>query len=147
MRSASSPAFASYAEGDVDRTHDLASNPVGASFFCRLGCGRGRWGISHGGWDDIFVVALLLGLINLYIRPFLTFISLPLTLLTLGFFLLVLNAAFLGLAPWIAGWVNVQFHVEDFWAALFGAILISIVSMIVGLFIKPDRIARELTGG
>lgn len=104
-------------------------------------------GISHGGWDDIFVVALLLGLINLYIRPFLTFISLPLTLLTLGFFLLVLNAAFLGLAPWIAGWVNVQFHVEDFWAALFGAILISIVSMIVGLFIKPDRIARELTGG
>jgi putative membrane protein len=105
-------------------------------------------GIRYEGWDSIFVVALFLGLLNIYVKPVLSFFALPLTILTLGFFLLLLNAALLGLASWIAGWFSgIHFHVDDFWAALFGAIIISLVGMLVSLFIKPDRIARDLTGG
>ena len=104
-------------------------------------------GIRYEGWDSILVVALVLGVLNLYIKPVLSFFALPLTILTLGLFLLVLNAALLGLASWIAGWFEgIDFHVDDFWAALLGAIVISLVGMLVGYFIKPERIARDLTG-
>jgi putative membrane protein len=105
-------------------------------------------GIRYDGWDSILVVALVLGLINLYIRPLISLFALPLTILTLGLFTLILNAAFLGLASWIAGWFSgIDFHVDDFWAALLGAIVISIIGMIVGIFVKPERIARGLSGG
>lgn len=105
-------------------------------------------GIRYDGWDSIFVVALVLGLLNLYIRPLLSLLTLPLTILTLGFFLLVINAALLGLASWIAGvFSGIEFHVDDFWAALLGAFVISVVGMLIGLFVKPDRIARDLSGG
>jgi len=104
-------------------------------------------GIGYDGWESIAIVALVLGLLNLYVRPLLTLLTLPLTILTLGLFLLVLNAAFLGLASWIAGMLSVDFHVDDFWAALLGALVISVVGMVVGLFVDPDRIARDLTRG
>jgi putative membrane protein len=105
-------------------------------------------GIRFEGWDSILVVALILGLLNLYVRPLISLLALPLTILTLGLFLLVINAAFLGLASWIAGMISgIDFHVDDFWAALLGAIIISIVGMLVGMFIKPEHIARDLTGG
>jgi putative membrane protein len=105
-------------------------------------------GIRYNGWDSIFVVALILGVLNLYIRPALSLVALPLTILTLGVFLIVLNAVLLGLASWIAGWIDgIDFHVDDFWAALLGAIVISLVGMLESLFIKPDRVARDLTRG
>jgi putative membrane protein len=104
-------------------------------------------GIRYDGWDSILVVALILGLLNLYVRPLLSLFALPLTILTLGLFLLVLNAALLGLASWIAGWFEgIEFHVDDFWAALLGAIVISLVGMLIGWFIKPESVARGLTG-
>jgi putative membrane protein len=102
-------------------------------------------GIRYEGWQSILAVALILGLLNLYVRPLFTLLTLPLTILTLGLFLLVLNALFLGLASWIAGWFDIDFHVDDFWAALLGAIVISIVGLVVGFFVNPDRIARGLT--
>jgi putative membrane protein len=74
-------------------------------------------------------------------------LALPLTILTLGLFLFVINAAFLGLASWIAGIFSIDFHVDDFWAALLGSIVISIVGLVTGLFVKPERIARDLTRG
>jgi putative membrane protein len=105
-------------------------------------------GIRYDGWDSILVVALVLGLLNLYVRPLITLLTLPLTILTLGLFLLVLNAAFLGLASWLVGkFSDLEFHVDDFWAALLGAIVISIVGLLIGLVVKPERIARDLTGG
>jgi putative membrane protein len=104
-------------------------------------------GIRYDGWDSILVVALILGLLNLYIRPVVSLLALPLTILTLGIFLLVINALLLGLASWIAGMFSgIDFHVDDFWAALLGAIVISIVGMLAGIFVNPDRIARDLTG-
>lgn len=103
-------------------------------------------GITYNGWKSILIVAAVLGLINMYIKPVITLLSLPFAILTLGLFLIVLNALFLGLASWISGELGVDFHVDDFWAALFGAIIISIVGIVVGLFISPERIARDLTG-
>jgi putative membrane protein len=104
-------------------------------------------GIRWAGWDSILVVAAVLGLLNLYVKPLIKLLTLPLTLITFGLFLLVLNALFLALASWLAGNIKgIDFHVDDFWAALLGAAIISIVSMVVGWFVDADRIARNLTG-
>ena len=70
------------------------------------------------------IAALVLGLINTFIRPILILLTLPATLLTLGLFIFVIN----GLLFWAVGsWVE-GFHVAGFWSAIFGAILYSIIS-------------------
>lgn len=104
-------------------------------------------GIRYEGWESVLVVALVLGLLNLYVRPVFVLISLPVTILTLGLFLLILNALFLALASWITGVFGVNFHVDDFLAALLGAIIISIVGVVTGMFVKADNLARDLTRG
>ncbi len=71
--------------------------------------------------------AFLLGIVNLVVRPILVLLTLPLTLLTLGFFLLVIN----GLMLWLVAALVKGFHVNGFWGAVFGSILISLVSWIL----------------
>ncbi len=73
------------------------------------------------------VAAFLLGIVNAIIRPVLILLTLPLTVLTLGLFLLVIN----GLMLWLVGTLVKGFYVNGFWGALFGSILISIVSWIL----------------
>jgi putative membrane protein len=75
--------------------------------------------------------ALWLGIVNALIRPILILLTLPLTLLTLGLFLLFINAAMLGL---VASFLD-GFSLSGFWAALFGAILVSIFSGLASNFI------------
>ena len=70
------------------------------------------------------VAALVLGLINTFIRPLLVLLTLPATLLTLGLFIFVIN----GLLFWFVGSFIEGFHVAGFWPAFFGAILYSIIS-------------------
>lgn len=86
-------------------------------------------------WVDGFwsalVTAFLLGIVNTLIRPILVFFTLPLTILTLGLFLLVIN----GLMLWLVSALVSGFHVSGFWGALFGSILISIVSWILSRFL------------
>jgi len=77
------------------------------------------------------VAAFLLGIVNAIIRPVLVFLTLPLTILTLGLFLLVIN----GLMLWLVAAVVKGFHVNGFWGALFGWILISLVSWILSRFL------------
>jgi putative membrane protein len=104
-------------------------------------------GIHLEGRDSILAVAAILGFLNLYVRPLLVLLSLPVTVLTLGLFLIAINAALLGLADWIANvfdWID--FDVESVGAALLGAVVISLVGLVLGLFIKPDRIAGGLSG-
>ena len=76
------------------------------------------------------VAAFLLGIVNVIIRPILVFLTLPLTVLTLGLFLLVIN----GLMLWLVAALVRGFHVNGFWGAVFGSILISIVSWILSRF-------------
>jgi putative membrane protein len=77
------------------------------------------------------VAAFLLGIVNVIIRPILVFLTLPLTVLTLGLFLLVIN----GLMLWLVAALVKGFHVNGFWGAVFGSILISIVSWILSRFL------------
>ena len=78
--------------------------------------------------------AIVLGLINAFVRPVLVILTLPVTVLTLGLFLLVLNAAMLNLA----GWLVDGFEVVGFWNAVFGAIIISVISGLCSQLIGPS---------
>ncbi len=86
-------------------------------------------------WVDGFLAALvaafLLGVVNAVIRPLLIFLTFPLTVLTFGLFLLILN----GLMLWLVSALVRGFHVSGFWGAVVGSILISLVSWILSWFI------------
>jgi putative membrane protein len=104
-------------------------------------------GIHLEGWQSTLIVAAILGLLNMYVRPVLVLVSFPITILSLGLFLIFINAALLGLTDWIANLSDeIHFDVEGIGAALLGALVISLVSLILGWFVKPERIARDLTG-
>lgn len=70
------------------------------------------------------VAAILLGVVNAFVRPLAFILTLPLTVLTLGFFLLVLNAAMVGLVAWIVP----GFEISGFWTAVGAALIVSLVS-------------------
>ncbi|MGB5586129.1 MAG: phage holin family protein [Gammaproteobacteria bacterium] len=78
--------------------------------------------------------ALWLGIVNALLRPLAVILTLPLTIVTLGLFLLVINAAMLGL---VASMLD-GFHLSGFWAALFGALLVSFFSGLASNFIGPS---------
>jgi putative membrane protein len=81
------------------------------------------------------VAALVLGLINTFIRPLLVLLTLPATLLTLGLFIFVIN----GLLFWLVGSFVQGFHVAGFWSAVLGAIVYSIISWALSALLLPDR--------
>ncbi len=89
----------------------------------------------------IFIVmAVILGLVNAIVRPILTLLSCPLIILTLGLFLLVVNALSLWLASYIAvNWFGVGFVVDGFWSAFLGSIIISLVSFILSMLLPDGR--------
>lgn len=90
----------------------------------------------EGGVEQLLVVALILGLVNALVRPILKFLSCGIIFLTLGLFLLVINAALLLLAARLAREVGIGFYVDDFSAALVGSIIISVVSYLISLVLK-----------
>ena len=77
------------------------------------------------------LVAFLLGIVNAIIKPILVFLTFPITILTLGLFLLVIN----GLMLWLVSALVKGFYVNGFWGAVFGSILISLVSWILTRFL------------
>ncbi|MBO3143511.1 phage holin family protein [Dermatophilus congolensis] len=79
-------------------------------------------------------VAIVIGVVNALIKPIVTFLSGCLVFLTLGLFLLVINAFMLLLSGWLANAVGLAFAVHGFWSALIGSIIISVVS---GLLLAP----------
>jgi putative membrane protein len=81
------------------------------------------------------IVAVVLGLLNAVVRPVLILLTLPVTLLTLGLFILVINA----LLFWFVGSFVEGFHVSGFWAAFFGAILYSLITWTANALIFDDR--------
>jgi putative membrane protein len=81
----------------------------------------------------LVVAAILLGIVNAFVRPLLILLTLPFTIVTLGLFLLVVNAAMLALvAALLPG-----MHVTGFWAAFWGALIVSIVSWIGSMLFGP----------
>lgn len=86
-------------------------------------------GISVDGFTAALVAALILGLINTLLRPLLIFLTLPVTVVTFGLFILVIN----GLLFWFAGSVLKGFEVSGFWTGVLGALLYSIFSSVLAM--------------
>jgi putative membrane protein len=88
-----------------------------------------------GGWLPFLGVALVFGLVNAFIRPVLKLLSLPLIFLTLGLFALVVNGAMLWLTSALSGALGLGFHVDGCWTAILGALIVSIVSALLSVFL------------
>jgi putative membrane protein len=93
----------------------------------------------------LLIVALLFGVVIEFIRPVVSFLSIPLYLVTLGLFFFVVNALMLLLVSWVSGKLDLGFHVSGFWTAVFGAIVISLVSWWVGLLLPSDDKVPKVT--
>lgn len=85
-------------------------------------------GVNFDSYQALAIAAVVLGLVNALIRPILTILTLPITILTLGLFYLVVN----GLTFFLASKIVPGFHVGGFWWAVIGALLVSIISSFVG---------------
>jgi putative membrane protein len=95
-------------------------------------------------WTVFAVMAIILGLVNAFVKPLLTFMSCPLIILTLGLFVLVINGVTLWLAAAIAVQVfHVGFYVDGFVPAFLGALIVSIVSVILTALLGPRRPAAQ----
>jgi putative membrane protein len=92
--------------------------------------------ISFDSQQATFIAALVLALVNTYLRPLVVILTLPINILTLGLFTLIINGMMLELVSWIIP----TFHVEGFWTAVGGALVISIVSCLLNLLLQPDRV-------
>ena len=87
----------------------------------------------------LIVAAVLIGVINAFLKPIIKVLGCPLYVLTLGLFALVVNALLLELVSWIALKVSVPFHVDGFWSAFWGAIIIGLVSWLLNLFVPDSK--------
>lgn len=96
-------------------------------------------GISFVGDTGRFlVVALVFGLLNALVRPILLLLSLPLLILTLGLFTFVLNAFILMMLGSLSEGIGLGFHVNGFFPAFVGALIVTIVSFVLSMFVKPS---------
>ncbi|MEW6753323.1 MAG: phage holin family protein [Candidatus Latescibacterota bacterium] len=84
----------------------------------------------------LFVVAAVFGLVNAFVRPVVKVLSLPLYLLTLGLIAFVINGLMLLLTSWITGKLGFPFHVAGFWTAVGGSLVISVVSLVLGVLLR-----------
>lgn len=92
-----------------------------------------------GGFGRLLLVAAVFGIVNSTLRPLLTILTCPLVVLTLGLFMLVINALMLMVTGWLSeGW-NLGFTVQGFWPAFWGGVVVGVVSMILSLALAPKE--------
>lgn len=84
----------------------------------------------------LIVVAAIFAAVNVVVRPVVKLLSMPLYVLTLGLFTFVVNALMLWLTSWIADQLDVAFHVDGFWSAVLGGLVISFVSWLLNLLVR-----------
>jgi putative membrane protein len=97
-------------------------------------------GIHYSGeWWGILLVGLLFGLVNTFIRPLVRLFTFPLLILTLGIFTFVINAMMLSVTSWLSDKFALGFHVEGFKPAFWGALVISLVSLVLGCLMPPKE--------
>ncbi|OIJ91974.1 phage holin family protein [Streptomyces colonosanans] len=87
----------------------------------------------------LIVVALLFGLVNFLVKPIVKVLTFPLFILTLGLITLVVNALMLLLTSWAASKLDLSFHVEGFWTAMVGGLIVSIVSWALNVVLPDDK--------
>lgn len=86
----------------------------------------------------LILVALIFGLVNFLVKPLVQLLTFPLFILTLGLITLVVNALMLLLTSWLVSVFDLSFHVEGFWTAVLGALIISVVSWALNM-VLPDE--------
>lgn len=91
-------------------------------------------GINIVSWTALAIAALVLGIVNAIVRPILLILTLPITVLTLGLFYLVVNGAAFGLAAALVP----GFQIASWTAAILGALLTSVISWFLGIFVRRD---------
>jgi putative membrane protein len=95
--------------------------------------------VDGNGWIIYALMAIVLGLVNAIVRPLLKLMTCPFILLTLGLFVLVINGLTLWLASAIAvNWFHVGFYVDGFWSGFLGALIVSIVTIVLSVLLKED---------
>ena len=104
-------------------------------------------GIRFDGWGNLVLAALLLGIVNAVIRPIILVLTLPLTVLTLGLFILVVN----GISLALVGWMLPGFHVDGLWSAILGSMVVGLTSWFASTLVggsgRIERYRRiEVTG-
>jgi putative membrane protein len=97
-----------------------------------------------GEWWKFLLVALAFSLLNTYVRPILRILTLPISVITMGVFLLVINAAMLLLTSAISDQLSLGFNVADFGAAFLGAIVVAIVGWILSMVIGVSRMPTKV---
>ena len=91
----------------------------------------------------LLLVAVLFGLVNAFLRPLLTLLTCPLVLVTLGFFLFIINALLLLMTAWISEQFDLGFQVNGFWPAFWAGLLISLVSLFLSLVVGEKEVRVE----
>ncbi|MDB6124246.1 MAG: rane protein of unknown function [Pedosphaera sp.] len=100
-------------------------------------------GIHYDDVGGLLVATFILGILNTFLRPFLMLVSLPLLIFTLGLFTLVINALLL---YWVGALVK-SFHVDSFWSAFWGALIISIISILLNSLTGTGNSRMEVRRG
>ena len=100
-------------------------------------------GIRFDSSQAMIVAAVVLALVNAYLRPLVVILTLPITILTLGTFTFVINALMLELVSWLIP----AFHIDTFWTAVGGALVNSIVSFLLSWFLRPDTFQVKVFRG
>lgn len=97
-------------------------------------------GITYDGTNvSLLIIALIFGVVNALVRPLLVILTCPLIILTLGVFLLIINALMLALTEWISDLFTLGLYIDNFWATFLGALVVSVVSGIINTLLKDNR--------
>lgn len=87
-------------------------------------------------WPTLFIAALVIGLLNAFLRPLLVLLTLPINILTLGLFILVINGVIFSLASWLVK----GFYINNYWGAFWAALVFSVLSFLVNALMGADEI-------
>ena len=93
-------------------------------------------GIHLDGWDAIIFVAIIFGLVNIFIKPLVSLITCLIQVITLGLFTLVINAGMLYFTAWLAQKFGLAFYIDNFISAFLGALIVSAISFILSKILK-----------
>lgn len=106
-------------------------------------------GVDIDGWKALLPAAAIFLVARAVLRPLLILLTCPLEILTLGLFTVIINAAVFAFTAWFSGKVNVGFHVDGFWAALLGSLVVSGVYFVASMLLqrRPRRRWHIASGG
>ena len=96
-------------------------------------------GIEIGDWQALVAGTAIFAIVNALLRPLALLLSCCLIIFTFGLFVVLINTAMLGATAWAAGQLELNFSVDGFWSALFGALIISAVSILASMVARPRR--------